>query len=182
MALTRELPAACWPGRGVGTIGSATADRSRIHRDRRFRRADAAALFPPNRRVAREVLERRDLLRRAVRPSLERFPVFGRDDDDPPLEDIGFGRVERLATDKIAEAGMGLLRRGRARSSTSQTRTKVVMARVPVASACEGAKFKIFAHSKALYHLPVSPRFKASVAMASGSTSDRGASSNGSAP
>lgn len=51
--------------------------------------------------LAREVLEPGDLLRRTVRPSFERFPVLGRDPDDPPLEDVGLSCVERLARDPI---------------------------------------------------------------------------------
>src|SRR5216684_3066 len=95
-----------WSRRDAETNGSSTLDRNQSRCDRRFRRANAATLFLlPRRGRAREVLEAGDLLWRTVRPSFERLPALGRDGDDPSFENVRLGGIERLTSNKIAEAG-----------------------------------------------------------------------------
>jgi len=66
----------------------------------------------------------------AVRPSLERFPLHGREGNDPRF-DVGQCRVNGVAPDQIAEAGRAKVnaasRRARSCSLTRTLSTEVVM-------------------------------------------------------
>ena len=60
----------------------------------------------PRRGSSGEFGERRYRLGRAIHPCFKRFPIFGRNGDDVPVEHFDFGGFEGLAAHEVAEAGV----------------------------------------------------------------------------